>query len=155
MQYFGRCAMPFPRNFQPSFNEALWTYWVDSASHPSLDEGVSHMGLEYTKLENGFHLLKLSGRLDIIGTGEIETKFAGYCAVEKGRVLVELSGVDFLASIGIRLLVVNAKAVAARGGRMILLNPSRDVGKVLEIAGIPAIIPMYDNLESALAVLGI
>lgn len=113
------------------------------------------MSLEHNKLDNDVELLKLSGRLDIIGTGEIETKFAGYCAVEKGRVLVDLSGVDFLASIGIRLLVVNAKALVGRGGRMILLNPSLDVGKVLEIAGIPAIIPMYDSLESALAVLGV
>jgi anti-sigma B factor antagonist len=113
------------------------------------------MRLEYAKLENGVHLLKLSGRLDIIGTGEIETEFAGYCAVDKGRVLVDLSGVDFLTSIGIRLLVVNAKALAARGGRMILLNPRPEVRTVLEIAGIPAIIPMYENLESALAVLGV
>jgi anti-anti-sigma factor len=113
------------------------------------------MGLEHSTLDNGVHLLKLSGRLDIIGTGEIETKFAGYCAIQKGRVLVDLSGVDFLASIGIRMLVANAKALLGRGGRMILLNPRPDVGRVLEIAGIPAIIPMYDSLESALAVLGI
>jgi anti-sigma B factor antagonist len=123
--------------------------------HISLFDGVVHMFLQYTKLDNGVHLLKLTGRLDIIGTGEIETKFAGYCAVEKGRVLVDLSGVDFLASIGIRLLVVNAKALAARGGRMIVLNARPEVRKVLEIAGIPAIIPMYENLESALAVLGV
>jgi anti-anti-sigma factor len=113
------------------------------------------MRLEHTKLNNGVDLLKLTGRLDILGTGEIETKFAGYCAVEGERVLVDLFAVDFLASIGIRMLVVNAKALAARGGRMILLNPSPDVARVLEIAGIPAKIPMYNNLESALAVLGV
>jgi hypothetical protein len=49
------------------------------------------MRLEYAKLDNSVHLLKLSGRLDIVRTGEIETKFAGYCAVEKGRVLVDLA----------------------------------------------------------------
>ena len=40
------------------------------------------MELEYSKLDNGVHLLKLSGRLDIIGTGEIETKF---CRLLRGR----------------------------------------------------------------------
>jgi len=111
------------------------------------------MRLEYAKLDNSVHLLKLSGRLDIVGTGEIETKFSGYCAIEKDRVVVDLSDVDFLAPIGIRLLVINAKSLAGRGGRMVLLHPRPDVGKVLEIAGIPAIIPIYDSLESALAVL--
>jgi anti-anti-sigma factor len=113
------------------------------------------MELEHNKLNSGVHVLKLRGRLDIVGNGQIETKFSGYCAVDKGRVVVDLAGVDFMASIGVRLLVVNAKALAGRGGRMVLLHPTPDVARVLEISGIPAIIPMYDNLESALAVLGI
>ena len=113
------------------------------------------MELEQSKLDSGVHLIKLSGRLDIVGNGQIETKFSGYCAVDKGRVVVDLTGVDFVASIGIRLLVVNAKALDGRGGRMVLLHPRPEVARVLEISGIPAIIPMYDNLELALAVLGV
>ena len=111
------------------------------------------MEMQYSEQDNGIRLIKLHGKLDIFGTGEIETKFSGYCAGEKPRVLVDLSGVDFLASIGIRLLNINAKAVASRGGRMVLLNPIPDVKHVLEITGIPAIIPIYDSLESAEAVL--
>ncbi len=104
-------------------------------------------------LENGISLIKLGGKLDIIGTGEIETKFSGYCAGEKARVVVDLSEVDFLASIGIRLLVLTAKSIAGRGGKMALLNPIPEVQQVLEITGIPAIIPVYSQLESAETVL--
>jgi anti-sigma B factor antagonist len=111
------------------------------------------MELKYSELDHNIRLIKLSGKLDILGTGEIETKFAGYCTGEKPRVLVDLSGVDFLASIGIRLLNLNAKAIASRGGKMVLLNPIPDVKTMLEITGIPAIIPIYDTLESAEAVL--
>jgi len=105
------------------------------------------------ELENGISLIKLGGKLDIIGTGEIETKFTGYCAGEKARVVVDLSEVDFLASIGIRLLVLTAKSIAGRGGKMALLNPIPEVQQVLEITGIPAIIPVYSQLESAETVL--
>ena len=104
-------------------------------------------------MNNGIRLIKLGGRLDIIGTGAIETKFAGYCAGENPRVVVDLSDVDFLASIGIRLLMLTAKSIASRGGKMALLNPIPDVQNVLEITGIPAIIPIYSQLESAEAVL--
>ena len=111
------------------------------------------MELRYSELENDIRLIKLIGKLDIVGVGEIETQFGGYCAGESSRILVDLSEVDFLASIGIRLLTLTAKSVASRGGRMVLLHPTPDVRHVLEITGIPAIIPIYDGLESAEAVL--
>jgi len=107
------------------------------------------MEIQNQTLDNGIELIKLTGKLDIIGSGEIETKFAGFCAGEKVRVAVDLSKVDFLASIGIRLLTLNAKAIASRGGKMVLLSPTSEVQSVLEITGIPSIIPIYSHLESA------
>jgi anti-sigma B factor antagonist len=111
------------------------------------------MEIHYNELENGIGLIKLNGKLDIIGVGEIETKFAGYCSGDKTRVVVDLSQVGFLASIGIRLFMLTAKSIASRNGRMVLLNPSPGVRHVLEITGIPAIIPIYTHLESAETVL--
>jgi len=111
------------------------------------------MDMNYSELDNGINLIKLSGILNIIGTGEIETKFNGYCTGDNIRVIVDLSAVDFLSSIGIRLLVLTAKSVTNRGGKMVLLSPSTEVQSVLEITGIPTIIPMYSQLESAETVL--
>ena len=111
------------------------------------------MEIQYSELSNGIRLIKLIGSLDIMGVGAIETKFAGYCAGEHVRVLIDLSAVDFLASIGIRLVTTNAKSLSSRQGRMVLLSPTPDVKNVLEITGIPDIIPMYEQLESAEAVL--
>jgi len=111
------------------------------------------MELQYSELENNIRLIKLSGRLDILGTGEIESRFTGCCSGEAPRILVDLSDVEYLASIGIRLLTINAKSVASRKGRMVLLQPTREVRDILEITGIPAIIPVYEGLESAEVVL--
>ena len=111
------------------------------------------MELHYSDLDNNIRMIKLVGELDILGVGKIETPFTGYCAGENPRVLVDLSEVNFLASIGIRMLTLTAKSVASRGGRMVLLHPTPDVRHVLEITGIPAIIPIYDGLKSAQTVL--
>lgn len=110
------------------------------------------MELQYNEL-SGTRMIKLIGKLDIDGTNTIQTQFANYCSGEKPHVLVDLSEVDFLASVGIRLLTSNAKSVASRGGKLVILNPAPKVKNVLETTGIPAIIPMYDNLESAQTVL--
>jgi anti-sigma B factor antagonist len=112
------------------------------------------MEIQSSTLSSDIRLIKLSGRFDIIGTGQIETKFAGYCSGDKVHVIVDLAGVDFLASIGIRLLVLTAKSVAHRGGRMVILNPTPDVHHILDLAGIMSIIPVYSSLESAQAVAG-
>ena len=111
------------------------------------------MKIRVNEMDNGIGVIKLGGTLDVVGTGEIETKFFGYCSGDKVRVVVDLADVDFLASIGIRMLVTTAKSVASRGGKMVLLNPSSEVLSVLEITGIPSIIPVYSQLESAETVL--
>ena len=111
------------------------------------------MELQYSELGNNINMIKLIGKLDIVGVGEIETRFAGYCAGDGIRILVDLSQVDFLASIGIRLLTLAAKSVASRGGKMALVHPIPEVEQVLDVTGIPAIIPIYSNLESAKAAL--
>ena len=112
-----------------------------------------NMELQYSEVENNIRLIKLIGRLDIAGVGAIEADFSAHCSGENPRVIVDLSRVEFLASIGIRMLTLHAKSVVGRGGRMVLLNPSPEISDVLEITGVSAIIPIYDGLESAQAVL--
>lgn len=107
------------------------------------------MEIQYSELQNNIRLLKLNGKLDISGVGAIETRLAGYCAGEKPRVLVDLSSVSFLSSIGIRLLTLTAKSIASRGGRMLLLGPIPDVRRVLEVTGISAAIPIHDAIQPA------
>jgi anti-anti-sigma factor len=111
------------------------------------------MEIQFTTLNNGIRLIKLIGNLDRIGTGEIEKVFTGYCVGEDVRVIVDLSGVGFLASVGIRLLTLTAKSVAKSNGRMALLDPIPEVKTILEKTGIPEIIPVYSYLESAETVL--
>jgi anti-sigma B factor antagonist len=112
-----------------------------------------NMEIHYSELEKGMGLIKLDGTLDIIGTSEIEIKFAGYCSGDKVRMIVDLSEVSYLASIGIRLLILTAKSVVSRGGKLVILNPRPEVQEVLEITGVPDIIPIYSQLESAETVL--
>ena len=98
--------------------------------------------------------MKLMGQLDAIGTNQIENQFAGFFSGDRVQAIVDMSEVDFVASIGIRLLVLTAKSVRQRGGRMVLLSPTPEVHHILDLAGIVSIIPVYTSLESALAVAG-
>jgi len=115
----------------------------------------SHMKLQYSELENGIRLIKLIGALDMNGTYSIEIEFVRQCVGENVQVVVDLSRVNYLSSIGIPMLINTAKSVANQGGKMALLNPQQHVAEVLEITGIPQIIPIYTDLESAKAAVAI
>jgi anti-sigma B factor antagonist len=107
------------------------------------------MRLESTTLPSGIVQLMLVGRLDIEGVTKIEDKFAFAVMTETAPVLVDLSQVDFIASIGIRMLLMSAKALQRRGGRLVLYKPQPLVGETLATAGIDLLIPTYDDFDSA------
>jgi len=108
------------------------------------------MAIAYEDVSESFRRIALSGRLDGPGTAEIATKLAELSTAGKQRVVVDLTGITFLASIGIRAVLSSAKALQAKGGRMVLFvggNPA--VTKVLEATGIDALIPMFTDAGEA------
>ena len=94
------------------------------------------MNLEFSNLPNGASRIKLDGDLDIAGVGAVETRFFAHCAGNPPRILVDLSGVGFVGSLGIRLLLQAIKTVSARGGRLVLLNPAKIADSALDISGL-------------------
>ena len=109
------------------------------------------MELQFTQMENGIRLIKLIGQLDIKGVGDVETKFVGYTAGREVPVLVDLSGVTYLSSIGIRLLLWTAKAVIENAGKFVMLNPTPLVADVLDVSGMKNAIPIYSDYDAAVA----
>ena len=108
------------------------------------------MKIDYTELKDGIRLIKLDGRLDLNGTYSIEVQFVNQCAGDNVRVLVDLSGVNYVSSVGIPMLVNTAKSVVNRGGKMAFLSPQDNVLKVLELVGVTQVIPIYNNQSKAL-----
>lgn len=109
------------------------------------------MRIQGEQLDGDVYKISLEGRMDIMGAQEIDLKFTGMTAAPRKSIIVDISGVDFLASIGIRTLLVNAKAVNNRGGRLVILNPDANIEKILLTAGIDVLIPIFKDLELATA----
>ncbi len=105
-------------------------------------------------LPGGLRRVSLQGRLDMLGVEEIDLRFASLTAASPLRVLVDLSEVSFLASVGIRCLLQNARALARRGGRMVIfLGANETVKSTLETVGVSGIVPVFELEADALAAL--
>jgi anti-anti-sigma factor len=114
---------------------------------------VRPMDLQVQQLEDGIDRVSLSGRLDSAGVEAIDGRLSSLTASPAPRILVDLSQVSFLASIGIRTLLTTARVLKQRGGKMALLKPQALVEEVLKVTGIESIIPIFHDIEAASAAL--
>jgi anti-anti-sigma factor len=107
------------------------------------------MELEVQNLESGVLLVKLGPRLDLEASTKLENPFTFRVACAKAAVVVDLSSVEFIASIGIRLLLRNAKAQQNRGGKLVLYKPTPMVREVLTMTGVGSVIAVHDDFDEA------
>ena len=111
------------------------------------------MTLDTVELDGGITRVNLNGRLDLAGVQAIDLRFSALASGERPLLLVDLSQVSFLASVGIRTFFSTARIVKARRGRMALLRPTEMVAKVLESAAVDSLIPVYQDAGTACAAL--
>ena len=101
------------------------------------DEGVVKVGLV--------------GRLDSPGVDAIETRFTAAVCPRGARTVVDLSGVEFIGSLGLRMFITVARTLGRKNGKLILYAPQPFVAQVLETASLGDIIPVQPDAASALA----
>ncbi len=92
----------------------------------------------------GEHRLHPSGELDILLADDLRKEWLP--AVEQlrpERLVIDLSGVTFLDSSGLSLIVALHKLQERHGGRVVLSAPQRPVRRVLEISGIDRVIDVH------------
>lgn len=90
----------------------------------------------------------LAGRLDSDGLKQIEADFHAAATAEP-NVIVDLSAVDFLSSLGIRMLVAASQDQQKLGGKLVIAGPDDLTGRILKTTGIDQLIPVRDTAEEA------
>ncbi len=110
------------------------------------------MNLDFQDIDDRLRHVQITGRMDSAGIDQISTKLAALTATASKRLVLDLRGVDFLASLGIRLVLQNAKAQTARGGKCVLLVAANSVvAETLQTAGIPSLVSMFTEAADATA----
>lgn len=119
---------------------------------PDLNDKGKQMQVATEDLPGGITRVELDGRMDIAGAAAVDMKM-NLIAGNHDRLLIDLQKVTFLGSMGLRSIVFPARAVHSRGGKVVLFAPNEMVESVLKTSGINALLPIYYDLEAALAAL--
>ena len=107
------------------------------------------MQIDKTDLGNSITRLKLAGRLDINGSAMAEIPIS-LAAKNCQRLVIDMSDVSYVASLGVRHLVMAAKTLDRGGGKLVLFSVTEPVAEVLTTMGITDIIPMAPSEAAAL-----
>ena len=101
--------------------------------------------------EEGVVRVGLVGRLDTPGVDAIETRLTAAVCPRGARTVVDLSGVEFIGSLGLRMLITIARTLSRKNGKLVLYGPKAFVAQVLETASLGDIIPVQPDAASAIA----
>lgn len=100
--------------------------------------GVLSMSSERT---GAVHTICLSGELDVATTDGVDAELRRVEAGDAWMIVVDLSGLTFMSSSGVQLLIDAEARSRAGAQRLALLRGSPAVQRVLEICGVAAALP--------------
>jgi anti-sigma B factor antagonist len=92
-----------------------------------------------------------TGELDAHSAPTLQGQLDPLTAVAGASVVVDLSGVGFIDSTGLGVLVSTLKHVREVNGRLDVVVSSPRVLKVLTLTGLNAVIPLHSTLDEALS----
>jgi anti-anti-sigma factor len=110
---------------------------------------MSSFAINEVRLEDAV-VLACAGRLDNNAAGILEASLAPLLAAGTRRLALDLSGVDYLSSAGLRSILVSLKKVTVAGGTLVLCGVGANVLEVLKLSGFEAILKIYPDREAAL-----
>ena len=102
------------------------------------------------RVENDVLIISVEGRMDAsnaqVAEGEINKALEG----EHNRLLFDLSGLEYLSSGGLRVILSAAKEIRRREGKVALAALKEYVYEIFEVSGFTAMIPIKKTIEEGL-----
>jgi anti-anti-sigma factor len=79
------------------------------------------------------------------------TPYLASCAAGRDRLVLDLSGVEYISSVGLRVLMLASKQVKAQGGSLAVCGLGPVVREIFEISRFNLVLDVFPALREALA----
>jgi anti-anti-sigma factor len=96
-------------------------------------------------------VIKIVGRMDATSAPQFEEESAKLIDTGEKTLVVDMSGLEYISSAGLRSILATGKKLKGIGGALVFGNMQGMVKEVFDISGFTSIFPVYDTLEGALA----
>lgn len=99
---------------------------------------------------NGVFVVAPKGRLDTTTSPDLEGCLLGLVERGEHRLLVDLAGIEYVSSAGLRVLLLLAKRLKVERGELVLCGLGPAVRQVFELAGFVALFRLEATRDEAL-----
>ena len=103
-----------------------------------------------SNLNNGNLVLKIQGRLDAFGSKELELHLQIQIHDDLLCVVIDMAGVNYLSSAGLRVLLMLQNKLKGRGGWVMLAGVQSYCLEVIELAGFGQLLRVFATVDEAL-----
>ncbi|MGH2710404.1 MAG: STAS domain-containing protein [Actinomycetota bacterium] len=104
-----------------------------------------------TEERSGVSVVAIKGEVDLYTAPSLKERIADLVSGGKSKLAVDLSGVEFMDSTGLGVLIGGLKRCKEVGGTLSLVGPREPVVKVLSITGLDKIFSIHETVEQAVS----
>lgn len=95
-------------------------------------------------------VIEVAGRIDSNNASQFGDALNGVIAQNQNQLVLDLAGVDYMSSAGLREIVAAAKKLQGKG-ELRLAQPSDRVREVLEMTGLDSVFQIYPSQAEAVS----
>jgi len=95
-------------------------------------------------------IIKIDDRLDGTSSPELQKYLNEITKQDLKLIVLDMEFLNFISSVGFRVIVSSAKAVQAKKGKFVLSGINGAVEKAFKMAALDRIFKIYDNVDNAL-----
>lgn len=96
-------------------------------------------------------LLTVKGSIDTVTSPEFEEKFLSVLKANKFKLVIDLSGVDYISSVGWGLFVSEIKKIREQKGDVLLAGMTPEVAEIFELLEFNTFMKSFPSVESAVS----
>jgi anti-sigma B factor antagonist len=100
---------------------------------------------------DGNLIIAPSGRIDTVSSPEFDRHLSSVIDRGDTRLVIDLTGLEYISSTGLSAFLTAAKKIRAAGGRMALSGLNNRIRLVFEMSGFLRLFPVFPNVDSAIA----
>ena len=96
-------------------------------------------------------IIELQGRIDSVTSEGVDATIGSALDAMPPALVLDFTGVTFVSSIGLRVLLMAAKRCRKQNARLALHSVSEPIVDLFRVSGLKTFFPMYPTREAALA----
>jgi anti-sigma B factor antagonist len=100
---------------------------------------------------DSYTVVALAGESDVYTYDQLRNVLESEASRGVALLVVDLSGLEFMDSTGVQILLDIRVMMNDRGGKLVLAAPQTTVARVLNLVGADQLTPVYETVEAAAA----